>query len=264
MPTDVCGLIAGKSEDEAIKTCLDCPLDECRGAKLQSSPKKSAGRTPAIPAKSESFKFIYKPPVKPLVMVKPPAVVESPAGKRFYPPDRAMRTKPADFFPASCFECKKHKLLPQNCMHPEWFSPADIRLCREQSIWLLTNLRDLRDGKWPSEPSNYIDPGVNNHHVRAKANFESTIQWSAEITRRLENCRMDGLMTLMIYAFGRPEEAMAAYTRTDVYEVRRRVDAVIRYISRWEMKGEYRRHNYSDPPVKSSTVSYNVPISVQR
>ena len=261
--TDICGLIAGKSQDEAIKICPDCPLNECRGATLQGSQKKVPAAAARIPAKSEPFKFIYKPPVKPLVIVKPAAAVESPAGKRFYPPDRAKGTKPADFFPASCFECKKHKLLPNNCMHPEWFSPADIRLCKEQSIWLLTNLTDLRDGKWPAESSSYVDPGASNHHFRAKANFESAIQWSAEITRRLEACQIDGLVTLMIYAFGRSEESMAVYTKTDVYEVRRRVDAVIKYISRWNMKGIYRRHNWAERPVKSSTVSNNVPISSQ-
>ena len=250
MPANVCSLIAGKSDNESIEICLECPLDECRGATQTSSPKKEQPTGPAaaagIPARSQPFKVIYRPPVKPMVIVKPVAAVKSPADKRFYPPDRA---KPADFFPASCFECQKHKLLPQNCLHPEWFSPSDIRLCPEQSIWLLTNLRDLREGHWPSAPSSYTDPGVSNHHARAKANFETALQWSAEITRRLEACRFDGLITLMIYAFESPEESMAKYVNTDVYEVRRRVNAVINYISRWNMKKPYRRQHWTERPV---------------
>lgn len=117
-------------------------------------------------------------------------------------------------------------------------------LWRAQTRWMLENLQLLRDGKWPNRPSNYVEPG-GDRHVKAKASFCTPVEWGAEITRRLELCHFDGLITEAIYAWGETEERMAKYAKADIYEIRHIQRAVIRYISRPKLKGGYRRETHN-------------------
>jgi hypothetical protein len=116
-------------------------------------------------------------------------------------------------------------------------------LWRAQTVWMLENLHLLRAGRWVTKPSNYVDTGIGKRQVRAKAMFETPVQWGTEITRRLDMCHFDGLLTEAYYTWGETEERLAKIAKTDEKGIRHRIRAVVKYISRPELKGGYWRKN---------------------
>ena len=117
-------------------------------------------------------------------------------------------------------------------------------LWQAQTRWMLSNLGILWLGKWPQQPSNWIDPG-GDRHVKAKAAFTTPIEWATELTRRLEMCHMDGIIVECLYAWDFDEQRLARYARTNVDTIRDIDYCVIKYISRPNIKGGYRRENHS-------------------
>jgi hypothetical protein len=116
-------------------------------------------------------------------------------------------------------------------------------LWRAQTRWMLENLQLLRVGRWPAKPSGYAEAG-GGRHIKAKAAFATPVEWSSELTRRLEMCHFDGLIVEALYSWGETEERMANYARVDTYQIRHIQRAVIKYISRPKIKGAYRRENH--------------------
>ncbi|MBN2167607.1 MAG: hypothetical protein JW738_00055 [Actinobacteria bacterium] len=121
-------------------------------------------------------------------------------------------------------------------------------LWRAQTRWMLENLQLLRAGRWPSRPTSYTDPSVRSRSVRAKATFETPLQWACELTRRLEMCGTDGLDTEACFAWGETAERLGKFHNIDEREMTRRIKAVIRYISRPKLKGGYWRKNNDFQP----------------
>ena len=161
--SDNCSLLTGKSEQEQVQICLKCTLDDCRNSE------------------SQPFQYIYKPPVS-----KPKLFVVKAAKKPRKP------TEHHDFFPVNCSDCARHGTYPQNCLHPEWFSPSDIRFCRDQIMWGLENLSTLRSGSWPRQSSGYnIDAPGSGHRFASRAAFESPAGFAAEIEIRFDRLNRD-------------------------------------------------------------------------
>lgn len=100
-------------------------------------------------------------------------------------------------------------------------------LWRKQTIWLLEHLPELREGIWPSRPSNYTDPG-GSRHASSKAKFTTAADVCCELELRLERCRVDGLLTEALYTWDYSETKLARYARTTESDIRRRTNAVIR------------------------------------
>lgn len=126
----------------------------------------------------------------------------------------------------------------------EWFSPGAIQWTQEQTLWVLGHYDELRNGDWPSEGGGYIDPAIAKPSPSAHAPYEVAVQISAEVSRRLEDCGYDGAMLLLHYAYGQTIEAIAKYFWLDEERVNRRMETVLRHISRRNYRvGRYRRWN---------------------
>lgn len=128
-----------------------------------------------------------------------------------------------------------------------------LYLQRKQTIWMLKHLRELREGYWPSRPSSIIDLGLVDRKVRSTTTYEKAIKWAAKITNRLNMCGVDGLLCEAYFNWGKTEEQLAKYANVDKEEIRRRIIAVIKYISRPKLKGGYRREKHREKPTNLST-----------
>jgi len=128
----------------------------------------------------------------------------------------------------------------------EWYSPGQIAFTEEQTLWLLENFDTLRNGAWPAEAGSYVDPSISKPSPSSHAPFESAVQVSAELQRRLEDCGYDGAITLLYYAYDHSTEALARYFRLPEDVVKHRAKVVLRRISRRNYRvGRYRRWNVS-------------------
>ena len=119
---------------------------------------------------------------------------------------------------------------------------------RRHVVWILQNLPTLEEGRLPVTHSGYTDIS------RAKkgggwAYFEGPAGLAAVITERLEKCGNDGVCVYLCYCFGRNWETVARMMGLDYYDMKKRMNNVIDYISGEEPKKttykEFRSHTKS-------------------
>ena len=123
-------------------------------------------------------------------------------------------------------------------MNDLWFAPREILFTREQVLWLFEHLPSIREGNWPSRPSNYTEPNVQKSPSRY-APFETPIQIAAELLVRLENAGQDGAMCKMEFVYGEPEETIARHWRLPTWTVERRIARALNYCCGWRRKKVY-------------------------
>ena len=113
---------------------------------------------------------------------------------------------------------------------------------RRQVVWILRHLLILEEGYMPMEYSNYTDM------FRVKkgggwAYFETPVGLAATITLRLEKCGFDGALVYLCYCFGRDWEIIARMTGLNYYDLKRRMNRAITYISdEWPKPVPYRHY----------------------
>lgn len=118
-------------------------------------------------------------------------------------------------------------------MNDEWYAPNQIKYTKDQMLWLLNHLPDLRLGYWPPNPqgSGYVDMPINKKAVKAKAHFITAVEVAAEIDDRLEQCGLDGLLVEANYTWDKSIDSLVKASSLDFYEVVRRISRALKYIS---------------------------------
>ncbi|AQU06090.1 hypothetical protein [Dehalococcoides mccartyi] len=117
----------------------------------------------------------------------------------------------------------------------EWWAPREITFKRGQIEWLLKHLSLLREGIWPAnhKESGYVG---GNRTQRHSAFFETPCQIAAEIEARLNACGSDGFMVKALYAWGERPEIVAQAFKLDEFNMWKRVERVLKYVSGWKRK----------------------------
>jgi len=135
-----------------------------------------------------------------------------------------------------CGHCNGRK----SCPGKEWYSPSDIKFCAKQIVWLLENRDILLDGLYPADPatSGSVMPTIKTKG-RRNAKFTTPIEIIAEVERRLEHCRLDGLLVLLYHAFDFEARELAKYYRCSEADILHRIESVIWKVSGWNFHPEY-------------------------
>jgi len=129
-----------------------------------------------------------------------------------------------------CKDCRNWNDCPGT---KTWFSMSEIRYCKFQVIWLISNLIDYQDGyivvsDWPQEDieTGYDDTPVQ-HSNKAAAPFETLRRITADVTSRLQRTGKDGRLLLL-------------EIKNDRLEFSEEANQALSYISGWRTK----RMNY--------------------
>lgn len=100
-----------------------------------------------------------------------------------------------------------------DCNGKRWYSMAEIRYCRHQVIWLISQFVRCESGKfvayrqtWPLEEKDtgYTGAPPTQHAASAHAPFERTLQIVGDITGRLEKTGKDGRLLVLEADCGAP------------------------------------------------------------
>jgi len=113
---------------------------------------------------------------------------------------------------------------------------------RNHVVWILHHLQTLEEGHTPMEYSSYTElPGKRKGGTWAY--FENPAGLAATITMRLEKCGFDGALVYLCYCFGRDWETVARMTGLNYYDLKRRMNRAITYISgEWPKPAPYRHY----------------------
>lgn len=136
--------------------------------------------------------------------------------------------------------CKQCRGDYKNCTkYCNWFSMAEIKFCRQQMIFLLVHIGELREGKWPQDPlggSYDIEPGKK--PKQTKSPFENLSCIKAEVEVRLKKIdkapftlSADGLMLENHYGWDTTEIDLARQYKINEHEVRKRIKRALNYIT---------------------------------
>jgi hypothetical protein len=55
-----------------------------------------------------------------------------------------------------CRDCTDYR----KCKGKEWFHYGEIKWCPYQVIWILQNLEEFREGRWPQDPNGSVDQSI--------------------------------------------------------------------------------------------------------
>ena len=137
-----------------------------------------------------------------------------------------------------------------------WCNPGWVTFRKDEIVWLLSILYDLRNGWYVPEPEGgYVELPINKRQIRATAGayFTRLVELSAEIDWRLERVFrgdkdfFDRDLLENHYCDGDSVEKISHTARLSMDEVERRIERVLSYIS-WDRKErsyeEYCRHWY--------------------
>lgn len=143
---------------------------------------------------------------------------------------------------SDCADCKGLKRLALlerslTCKVPEHFEPRDIYFCPHQIRWLIQNIQLLHMHIWVV--GLYADIPKRSKPL-GRGYFETPADYAIEVERRLEHCRIDGLLPYLHYAFEFPVKDLAKYYNISEKAVKYRMEIVIWYISGWNFRVGYR------------------------
>ena len=106
---------------------------------------------------------------------------------------------------------------------------------RRHVVWLLHNLQTLEEGRLPVIYSGYTELPMKKKGG-GWAYFEGPAGLAAVITGRLEKCGHDGVCVYLCYCFGRDWHIVARMMGLDYYDMKKRINLVLDYISGEEPK----------------------------
>lgn len=118
----------------------------------------------------------------------------------------------------------------------EWYSPSSIRFTKDQLLWLLPHLDNIRAGDWPPEHKETGYIGKSKSKRKPGAYFEPAVCIGAEVSVRLLACRRDGQMVIARYCWGKNEEELAEYFNLPYDRVIEGINSALRYCTGWKRK----------------------------
>jgi hypothetical protein len=125
-----------------------------------------------------------------------------------------------------------------------WYAPKDITWNRDTVLWLLRQLPTLKEGKWAKDPSKRDLP-VGEYQApefKAGSKHQTPLDFAAELTRRLRDCRTDGVMVLLAYTYELDVSEIAWYFHKSTPQTERCIRACLWHICRRNyQEGRYRR-----------------------
>ncbi|MBA7579044.1 hypothetical protein ES708_20910 [subsurface metagenome] len=116
-------------------------------------------------------------------------------------------------------------------MAKNFYTPREVYFNRKTARWVIQNLGSLRGGRWPAEVSSYIDVPIGKRTAGRKAPFITPVECAAEISARLEKCRIDGLILLAIECWGESEASLANYLRMQEWSIKKRYKQALAYVA---------------------------------
>lgn len=123
---------------------------------------------------------------------------------------------------------------------------------RNHVIWILHNLLTLEEGCRPMEYSSSYTELPMKRKGGGWAPFEGPVGLAAVITKRLEKCGQDGVLVYLCYCFGRDWQIIARMMGLDYYDMKKRMNRAIDYISGAEPKKTTYREFCSHTKSRSS------------
>lgn len=209
-----CALLAGKTKEEASKICLNCPYSTCvldsdnHNGTDELIPRNTAADNQSTAGESKAL----------------PRENEAPQ-VRVPTPEKPQRS-------------------PQVVPDKDWYAPHEITFHPKHIVFLMKHLDLLKEGLYPPDPScsGYTDMPAIRKSGKKNAKFTKPVELAAEVSRRLEHCRLDGLMVYLHYAEGWDEYELGKYYRLSMDAVQHRLEAVLWHISGWNFYAKpYRR-----------------------
>lgn len=142
---------------------------------------------------------------------------------------------------ADCQGCKKLrgdnlKLAWLACLGFDYYTPGEIVFCPHQIAWLLKSLGVLHEYRWVTDAEVKIP---RRKKPSGGGYFETPADFAYEVERRMEHCRLDGLMALLYHAWDFEAREIAKYYRGTESEVLHRIEAVVWKVSGWNFHPEY-------------------------
>jgi len=120
-------------------------------------------------------------------------------------------------------------------MIDDWYSYGQFKFNEFQMQWAINNLALLKTGYWVPPPEGYGER-VNHSTLKGEASFVKPEIIAAEVESRLEMTGRDGDLCMLHYHNGMAEYEIARLMNWDVWEVTRRIDRAMRYMSGWKRK----------------------------
>jgi len=132
----------------------------------------------------------------------------------------------------------------------EWYSPKQIVFTKSQIIFLLTNLKDIREGAWPPDPrgSSYTQPEYKRkkkggkqikHRISRHPPFERISDVVVGLDRRLETTKYGGVWLEAVYGGWLYPENLAKKFRVSTEVVNAEIKKALQYIiSPWPKRYE--------------------------
>lgn len=130
-----------------------------------------------------------------------------------------------------------------------WYSPYKTTYTFRQITWLLSNIRELREGVWPPNPdghSSYTDPRIVNKGGEYKAYVENIGTVVGTLERWLLEASIDGAMAYLHFTAGNSYSEIARMFHISKDEAYTRV---IRVIKHCVYMGEKMREKSSTPKI---------------
>jgi hypothetical protein len=83
-------------------------------------------------------------------------------------------------------------------MIEEWYNYSEFNFSRDQVLWAILHLQELRDGKWPvnHKETGYTEAPLIARQIQAEAGFIKPASIAAEIDWRLERTKIEGKLLI--------------------------------------------------------------------
>jgi len=116
-----------------------------------------------------------------------------------------------------------------------------VRLSKDNVIWVLNHLMELRQGEWPAMEVSYLERPLATRKRRGHAPFENPCLLVGEVESRLKACGPDGLWAKIYYSGLEGEEEIARAMSLPVRTVSKGIKSALSYISfKWPKDRNYK------------------------
>ena len=139
-------------------------------------------------------------------------------------------------------------------MTEESYSPKDIRYSKPQMLWLIKNIKALRQGEWPEsqfvsgyidliDPIAYVKGKVRakriSRHFSRRAGFEITCGIVADLDIRMNRCIRDVLMLEAHFGWDKTIGELSRHFQITEQQVTKGIYSALAYISgKWPKRFE--------------------------
>lgn len=121
----------------------------------------------------------------------------------------------------------------------EWWSYQDFRFRKEQVLWAIKHLPELKEGIYPTDPvggSGYVDKHIGKSGVKRESSFVKPAIIAGEVEARLGLCGLDGLILKALILWEETPEYLTKCLSISEQEIYWRRSRALAYISGWRRK----------------------------